>query len=465
MIRNGFFSIVFVCCCLTVSSQQSEWRNLIEKKQFEKVILQLDELQPADSADFEKMYLIGQAYEGLLKYKDAYNFYKQCFLLDSSRMDMLNTLARISVNLGKAKEAEKYYQMVLEVDSANFYANFQLARLYVSVERYEEGLGYYDYLLESDSDNVSILWAMGDCYTRMGDLQLAYTYYFFAFNLNRENATLANSLINTLLKIDPGSSDVAMAYCDTALYYNPGHKALRQQKAMIYYLKKEYSNADSIYTELIDEGDNSYNTLKYCGCARYQKHKWYLAIEPLEVAYEMDPTAYDVCILLGICIGRAYDPGQALAYFDKAEKLMQPDSLWSNSLEGFRGEIYLKTGNRNKGAETYYRIWMKDKQQINLLQQIQRSYYVSNLEQLSEDDRQRYLFITFLYVSELFEHQDFEEMRRQNAPHLRSVLKKYEEEMFMRNLTNYPMLSPDNKRNALPVEKLKELIGKLSVFP
>ena len=462
MLRQRLFTVfMFIFCSVALPAQQAGWRDFIEKKQFEKLISQAGELQSADSVDFDKMYLIGQAYEGLLKYKEAFNYYKQCHMLDSSRIDILNTLARIAASLGKANEAEKYYLEVLDNDSANFYANFQLARLYVSLEKYGEGLGYYDYLLERDSDNVSILWAMGDCYTRMGDLLLAYTYYFYAFNLNRENATLANSLINTLLKMDPGSADVAMAYCDTALYYNPGHKALRQQKAMIYFLKKEYSNADSIYTELIGEGDNSYNTLKYCGCARYHTRKWYNAIEPLEAAFEMDPTAYDVCIFLGICIGRAYDPKQALEYFDKAETIMQPDSLWVATLEGFRGEIYLKTGNRNKGAEIYYQLWLKDKTQINLLQRIQRSYNFP-FDQLTDNDRQRFLFLTFVCASELLASQEDSSIIRRDASFLRSVLKKFEEEMFMRNLASYPMLSPDNKHNSMSIEKIKDLISRLS---
>ena len=223
----------FLYCSITFA-QQSEWKELIDKKQFEKVISQADNLSPADSVDFSKMYLIGQAYEGLLKYKDAYNYYKQCYVLDSTRTDMLNTLARISGNLGRVREAEKYYKQVVGYDSTDFYANYQLARLYVQTGNHQEGLKYYDYLLERDPENSVILRAKGDCFSRMDSLFQALECYDKAYSLNVENAPLAALLINTLLTLHHplfnNFVEVASSVCDTALFYNPEDIALRQKK-------------------------------------------------------------------------------------------------------------------------------------------------------------------------------------------------------------------------------------------
>jgi len=457
---------LFAICCFVLSAQHAEWRDYIENKQFEKVISAAGELQPTDSTDYSKLYLIGQAYEGLLKYKEAYNCYRQCYLLDSTHIDMLNTLARIAAGLGKMQEAERYYQRVLESDSTNFYANYQLARLYVSLERYTQGLYYFGLLLENDSTNAIILRAIGDCFKSLGFLESALEYYREAYYANIENASLASLLINTLLTLNnPMENDYsseALVICDTALLYNPGHKTLRQNKAMTYYVKNEFVKSDSMYTSLLEDKDSSYITLKYCGCARYYARKWFDAIEPFELAFDIDPTALDVCILLGSALGKTYDPAQAAQLFNKAESLMEPNPYWNEKLMQFRAELYVKTGERNKGAELYYQLWKNEEKlekQLPWLQLIQRSYFLE--DKMSDEDRQRCLFINYLYASELLKSRKSSEMTRELS-YLHTVLKKFEEEMFFRSVTSLPMISPDNKKNTLTIEKLKELTKKLS---
>jgi tetratricopeptide (TPR) repeat protein len=458
-------TILFTFYCLTLPAQQSEWQDYLEKKQFDKIIRDAGDLQPTDSTDISKMYLIGQAYEGLLKYKDAYGFYKHCYSLDSFRIDMLNTLARMAVNIGRTNEAEAYYHKVLEVDSDNFFANYQLARLYASLENYGKALYHYALLSESDSTNAVLLRGMGDCFTRLNEFEAALSYYQDAFHANVENASLASVLINTLLKLNhPMHNDYAseaLQICDTALYYNQGNITLRQNKAMIYFVKDEYRKADTIYTSLLAEKDSSYNTLKYCGSARYYSQHWFEAIEPLEKAYPMDTTAVDVCLLLGHSLGKTYDSVLAMQYFDKAEKLMEPHPVFVERLTQFRAEVYVQRGDCNRGAALYYQLWQKNEEKISFLQLIQRCYAFKSFNSMSDDERQRYLFISFLLASEALKKPKTSEMS-DVLSYLHSVLKKFEEEMFFRSVTSLPMLSPDNKRNSLSLEKLKELNGKLS---
>lgn len=458
-----FYVFVFVFYCVALLAQQSEWQDYLEKKQFEKIILHTDRLQPADSADFAKMYLIGQAYEGLLKYKDAYRFYQHCYSLDSIRTDMLNMLARVAVNLGKTSEAETYFLKVLDSDSDNFFANYQLARLNASLEKFTEAFYYYGFLLENDPENAVILRAVGDCFSRLNELDTALEFYWEAHKANIENASLASLLINTLLKQhNPINNYVneALQVCDTALFYNQGNITLRQNKAMAYYVKNDYRKADTLYTSLLADRDSSYITLKYCGFARYYSQYWFNAIEPLEKAFTMDSTAVDVCILLGNCIGKTYDPNRALTYFDKAERLMEPSPFWVEKITQFRADAYLRKGDCNKGAELYYQLWAKDEEKTSYLQQIQRCY-ASRPDNMSDEERQRYLFITYFLASEILKKPATPELSKELS-YLLSVLKKFEEEMFFRSIESFPIITPDNRKNTLSKEKLKELTAKLA---
>jgi len=82
---------------------------------------------------------------------------------------------------------------------------------------------------------------------------------------------------------------------------------------------------------------------------------------------------------------------------------------------------------------------------------------------MTDDERQRYLFINYWYATELLEKTKEEgtEMALQ-MQYVLSILKKYDEEMFFRGITSLPMITPENKTTTLSAEKLKELIKKLA---
>jgi len=465
---NRLLIILLASIPIALAAQTADWRELIDKKQFESVISEASKLQPADTLNFQTMYLLGQAYEGLMNYREAYGYYRRSLAIDSARTDMLNTLARIATNLGRVKEAEDYYLRALAADSLNFYTNFQLARLYSQTNRNREALQYYDFLLRQYPDNVSVLRNMGDCMANMDSLYRALEYYTLAYQLNPENVSIATTLINTLLILyDPMFNDnatLALQVCEDALSYNSDNVVLRQRKAMIYYVLKAYLSSDSIYSQLIAEGDSSLITLKYCGCARYYGRKWFDAIEPLERAFAKDTAAADVCLLLGISLGRTYDMQAAFNYFDKAEKLLQPDEYWTNMLWQFRAEMYCKNGDCDKCAAIYYRIkddipkgtpWME-----NCI-----SCMTSNKQtkDMTEDEKQRLLFLMSLNVNEIYNKIEDEGMQREAwKRYIKEQLEKFSEEIFMRNLDSYPMLSPDNKRSEISKNKLKELIERIN---
>ena len=180
----------------------------------------------------------------------------------------------------------------------------------------------------------------------------------------------------------------------------------------------------------------------------------------MEKAFVRDTTAGDVCIMLGASLGRTYDAMKAFEYFDRAEKLMEPDAFWVDMLIQSRAEIYAKTGECRKGAELYYQIWKKDRTKLVWLQNILFCYAGKKMPDMTDDEKQRYLFLCFLYASEVSEVKENSE-QEMGLSYLRSTLKKFHEEMFFSGVNSLPMISPDNKKNTITIEKLKELIDKL----
>lgn len=268
------YRLVYLLFCVLPFIGQAQEENslqeLVNRKQYAAVIDKVETLTASDSSNFNTMYSIGQAYEGLLRYRKAYDFYHHCFYMDTTNIDVLNTVARTAINVGKGTEAEQLFRKVLETDSLNFYANHQLARLYYQTGDYEKSIKRYATLIEYNEQNSALLAGLGDCYTKMEQYFPAVSSYFLAYNYNRENAGLASNLINGMLRIGGDYTEEALAICDTALYYNPGNRQILRNKGMALYMNKRYAEADTLYTSLMETGDSTYITLKYGGICRYQ---------------------------------------------------------------------------------------------------------------------------------------------------------------------------------------------------
>lgn len=456
--------LLFFCCLsITGTAQIATLQELVNRRQYAEVINQAGNPTKADSADYATMYAIGQAYEGLLKYTTAYGYYKYCLSMDTTNIDILNTLARMAINLGKATDAQRYFHKVLASDSTNFYANYQLGRLFQQLGEYERAIEKFEYLLTNDESNSVLLRNLGDCFTQTDRLQAAESCYHTAYQYNKENASLASVLINTMLRIGGESAKYALTVCDTALYYNPNNRQLERNKAMTLYMNKRYADADSLYTQLLTAGDSTFLTLKYAGVSRYYGGKYMNAIEPLEDVYTIDSTQVDVCLLLGSSLGKTYDRKQAHVFLDKAEKNMQPDPVYVRQLLKYRAETYRKDGKHAESDKLYYKAWQEEPENVDLLAHIATHYNASHINNYqNENSRQRGLFIRCLYVREALKTNKFKD---EFYHYHRYFFESLYNDMFFRSVTEEPMLAPDGKKSNLSIVDLRTLINEMPEIP
>ncbi|MDL2245101.1 hypothetical protein LJC54_06310 [Parabacteroides sp. OttesenSCG-928-J18] len=454
--------LLFCCFTLTGAAQEISLQELVGQRKYKEVLAHAETLSEADST-YTNLYAIGQAYEGLLRYPQAYQHYMLCLKMDSTNVDILNTLGRMAVNMGRAKDAEHYFSTVLQTDSTNFYANYQIARLHQQLGNYETAVEWYEKLRVEDEDNPVLLRNIGDCFTRMEIPMSAVFYYFLAYSANRENVSLASSLINTMLRLGGDYIEEAIAICDTAVYYNPDNRLLQQNRGMALFLGKLYAEADTTYSNLMAAGDSTYLTIKYAGASRYYAGQFMNSIEPLEYAYEMDSTSVEVCLLLGSALGKTYDRKRAYELLDKAEQNMKPNPVFTRQLLRFRAETYRKDGKYDMADKLYYKAWQEDPQNTDLLSFIS-GVNVSRIENYSDETaRQKGLFIRLLYVKEALK------IKRRYEPSFfhyhRYFFESLYNDMFFRSVSEEPMLSPDGKKSVLHLIDLRQLINELPEVP
>ncbi|MDR1408480.1 MAG: hypothetical protein LBJ23_10635 [Tannerella sp.] len=455
--RPGGALCVLSCILLLaggIHAQDSDLQRLVYQKKFAAAVDSAAHLQAADSTDLHTMYAVGQAYEGLLRYREAYRCYLHCLTLgDDAPADLLNAAARMAANMGMQDEAETYFHRALAIDSVDFYANYQLARLYFQAGEYAKASGHYMFLAGENPDNPVLLRGLGDCFNRMNLLTPAAECYMQAFALNRENAGLASALVNTLLIM--GQAPEALSVCDTALAYNPGHRLLLQNRAMALFSAREYARADSTYSLLMARGDSSYMTVKYGGFARYYADNFLDAIVPLEKAYALDTAAIDVCLYLGSALGRTYDRVRACEMFDRAEALMHPRQF-TEMLTLFRADTYVRDGRFEDSYALFYELWRKTGRQ-DILSRIWTHFGRDIVRTEEETVRRRSLFVHMLLANE---YEDSERNRRVRS-YIRSQLLKFRDDLFFRGLTEYPMLAPDGRTVTLTVDALREAVSRL----
>lgn len=442
-------------------SQVTSLQDLVYRKKYAEVIRLSQNFTAADSANYDTMFALAQAYEGLLKNKEAYRYYQYCLKKDSTDIDLLNAMGRTAGSLGQVSKALACFQKVLQADSTDFYANYQMARLYMQQGDYDAAIYNFAYLLQFDEENPSLWKNLGDCYAMnpMGIEGMIMSYQK-AFSLNPENAIFGHLLVNTLLPLGKDLLPQALQVCDTALFYNPDHKILLRDKAVALYMNRNYLQADSLFTLLLSREDSSYINLKYGGAARFKSGLYMDAIGLLERALELDTTSVEVNILLGATLGKTYDRKKAYELFDKAEYYMQPSKDLTFQLALYRAEVNLKDGNPVEANKFYDQAYKINPQRLDVLQKMAMLFYGRGKAEKYEDEteKQRGLYNVVTFIKACLSKEKTEpKFMAYYKPYLNSFL----EEMFFKNENKSPLLSPDGKRSYITKEELRSLIEKI----
>ena len=459
------FSLLLFLCVLSLWGQAQSFtlQELVNKKQFQEVIARADSLTPADSADYATMSAIGQAYEGLLRYKDAYQCFSYCLKMDTNNVDALNAVARNPIIFAKIAHPKKCNNTGRAAHRINLYPKYQWPRLYYQLGDFGKATEHYHILASIEGENPSILTGLADCHIKKGtgpNTLIALSLYARALELNPENVRVASSLINVLLRMGDGKG--ALQVCDTALFYNPDNSQIRQSKGMALYMTKDYKQADSVYTGLLADGDSSFLNLKYAGAARYMSGHALDGVELLEKAYEMDSTDVETVMLYGASLGKTYDRKRAYELFDLAETNMQPKKFLVNLLTTFRGDALKRDGRWPEAEKLYYAAWKKDPDQLNFLYEISRHYWdVDPGLFRNEKELQKTIFSKYTYLMAYMKTDKSQKYLYNYRPFLEAVC----EDAFFKNADEVTMLAPDGKKTKLAVSDLRALVAQLPQMP
>lgn len=456
-------SILLIICCLYVDAQSMHYKELLFNGQYKELIQLIQNEVPDNEIAGDTARTLAQAYEGLLKHREAYTYFGRWLSVDSTNIDALNATARMALHLGRIEEGERLYLQAHALDSTHFHSGLQLAKLHFQLKNFEKAYNYYYALLLQDTTNVSLLTSVGDCLTEMGN-PIAVNFYMEAVELNKENASLAIVLINALLGLRQYAPELyvnsALKVCDTALVYNPDNKALLRSKGAIYYLMKEYHACDSIVSGLIAAGDSAIVNFRYVSLAKYNQDLFFDAIPYMERYYEDNTDNTEAAMILGVSLGRTFDRKRALALFDHVEEVIQPKEEMLYQLALQRGIVYQANGNKSESAKNYWQAaQVSKKNQRILLSRLTNLYYLDKrrFEEATPELYARGLFAHVAYLRNV-EETPIDKENENNVAHAKSILSLFLEDMFFKDVNRLLMESPDGKKEWVTQEELERMV-------
>lgn len=438
--------LMFFASLLQLQAQDSSLQEKLRSKQYEKIIGLIPELSAADSANAEITNTIAQAYEGMMDYRNAYNWYKMN-MPETKSTEYLLSIGKVSMLLGRDGEAKGYFENAIAQDSTNFYARYQLGQIARVEENMDEAIDIFERLSFKYPSNVNLHTTLADCYLRQKDGGRAAYALLTAHKLNRENPDIAANLANLILKIDGKPSD-AVIVCDSTLRYAPNNKKLLFAKAMALYSNKDYEEADSVFTTLLQRQDSSFANLKYAGASRLGIQRYHSADSVLSVAYETDPAEVENAILYAKALSGARQPDKSLSILAKCDSPLVPQKAFVYEILKTKGDCAVHQKQYETALSYYYDAYLLIPERKNILMNM------STLCRHLPRDKSIFILKEMTKVAKE-QNQSLKPIGGMYWP----LLQEYQKELFFANAKSTDIRSPKGKVSQIPFEEIDSLIG------
>ena len=374
----------------------------------------------------------GQDYSAIESAIDSYDYKSAVSLIDSALSD--TTLAQPSIrelNLQKAKCLKKLFRYnaaaetlasILQYDDMEVMA--ELADCHSQAGRYPEAMILYSQLSRMRPDNLyykvqkaameyrsedyincigtgkdicktdtipTIFTLIAGSYNQLNQLDSALAYYGKALQVNPYNRGTVTSMSNIYLQKKDYDSVISL----TSSYLEEMEDwVVNPILGLAQYLKGDYkSSYDTYYRQIKEGGDESYSTLYNMGLANLALGQTGYAEEYFTKAWQTDSSDVNLAYNLGMSKVRGNTPTSmnALEYFDKALKMMEPDSTMMYKILSGRALSYYKKMDFRKAIPDYLKAYEYNPSYISALSTIAYCHEMLKEYKKAEEYYEKYL--------------------------------------------------------------------------
>ncbi len=450
---------------LAGEGRERDIEKLLARNRYYEVLDLIDSLCLAEGESPNLLYYAGRANEGILRYNNAYRYYKAWYEQDTTNREAAVFVARLAQLAGHSAEALQRYEKLAAQDSFQFAINYSLGRIYQQAGKLLPAIQAYRRLLSVDTANVTLLIRLGECYADMGLLPVAVAYYQQAFFLNPQNVKLAVRTVNSIIN----KGDVLSAYMeraeqilDTALSRNPFSVVLLQTQGVVKYLRQQYAACDRIFSFLLEKGDSSRMNFKYAGLAALQQKKYFQAYKYLKYAdslykdQEGNRTDLEIALKYGENLGEIGMEEEALLVFDELQAQLEPDKRLLSQLSAMRGKVYYSTARKEQAIRAYWKAYQLNPNNIQALYGLAYLNFIGENEEMTAQQivlrKQKMLFVHALFLRKV--------KSKGSAQYnfSRDVVKQALDEAFFKNEQQLVAVDPDGKKYVYSQEEIRQLL-------
>lgn len=271
---------------------------LIENGKSLKALKYINNIEKAESYNFEVYFLKGKALNSLGKHREAINEFNRAIKLSKEdKDDLVYDIALSFIQVDKVKTAIKYLQLAYEINELNLLVIYDLAVCYERIDNIEKSIFYYQKFLDIDPFAENIWFNLGLLYSSIDEYDKALKAYDYSIAISPANVSVyfskaetlignknykdAISVYNDLLEID---NENAQAYC----FLGDCYKKLCEYKRAL----KNYNKAIKIDN---DNPDAWYGIgIVLCSLKRYHN-----SINNLKKAIKIEPNNPEYWFMLG----------------------------------------------------------------------------------------------------------------------------------------------------------------------
>lgn len=469
--------IVLLGCVLWTSvlfSQKKEEDKIalwLARNHYYEALSYLDSLYRMGEKSPELFFYSGKANEGLMKYDKAYYWYRKWLEADADNMDARLAVARTANQAGRSAEALELYQQLAEEYPKHFLINYQLGSIYQQNGDHAKAVEILGQVLRMDEENISVLKRLAESYRALGWSQLVMDYYGKAFDLVPQDANLAVKIVNFALihrQDIAGFLPRILNVLDTALVYNPRSVTLRQSFGVMKYFVDRFDECETVFRDLLAEGDEAKIDYKYLGLAYYQQEKYALALPVLKTADSLfrgdnrkERSDLDLSLKYAETLGRLKKTSESLQVLQEIKRQLEPDKRLLSQIAYTTGIVYGFSSQTDKAGDFYwkaYKLNPRNLQSVLNYVNLHKNDLLSDTKraELSEKEKNKLLYAHLLILQRLkksaFTGKD------SLLALSREVVRKELDEMFFKNTDTLIVRDPDGKTHRFSDEELRQLI-------
>ncbi|MDR0894047.1 MAG: tetratricopeptide repeat protein [Prevotellaceae bacterium] len=370
--KNFIVTFCLSILCLPVMSQQvNPVQEAMANYDYEKALALIGQ---DPSPTLALLYQKGRALKSLGQNARALEVFQDIATRDTLNPRVYIEMGECCKSLTKYVQALQCYRKSLDLNPDNKYVRIQYINMLINCQQYQEALGESSLMTETDSSAV-VLHLQAQCFERLEQPAFATGCYHVIQQKYPADYLAAAKL---------GALYIAAHYYDYAIEATERYRQIdttniyvNRQNAQAYCLNKDYLKAIERYTQLMAEGDSTFQTCYYLGVSYYATTKNYFeAHDMLEMARKYDPQNVNLLYYLGRACSRSSWKEQGVMYLEDAINFVTPTDSVMSRLYGGLASCYGENHQYLKQIEAMNIRYQKfDKTHHKLLYDIAYIYY------------------------------------------------------------------------------------------